>query len=164
VAPFSKGAALGYTPIYLVISTGGVFWGGAGSSIWSIMLLLGAMFTIKYSRQPTSLEQRVAGVVVNALLAGFSVQGMIVYHMAYYAANSQQQQNNFTPYNVIRIVVIVLSGICLLRLYQVMLRTSSKGERFRSPLFHLLKKIVPYPVILTICQIRRDCVSMDIQG
>ena len=146
--PFTKGAGLGHTSTSRVVITGLLLLGGVGSSVWSMMLLFGALFTVQYSRQPTHKEQVIACVVVNALLVGYTIQVMVATHAAWHAISYRLHSETFHYYNVIRLVLIVLSGICLLRLYQVMMQTSIKGERFRSPLFHLLKKIAPYVIIL----------------
>jgi hypothetical protein len=37
--PFAKGATLGFTSTVLVMETGGIFLGGVGASVWSMMLL-----------------------------------------------------------------------------------------------------------------------------
>jgi hypothetical protein len=38
-APFATGAALGYPPTAIIVGTGGVFLGGLGASVWSMMML-----------------------------------------------------------------------------------------------------------------------------
>ena len=126
-----------------------------GATVWSMMMLVSVLFTVHYGRQPTPKEQLLSGVIVNLLLIAFTVQGMVRTHVAYHADSlrSQKRLNVLNSYLVGRVVLIALSGICLLRLCQVMLWTSVKGERFRSPLFHLLKKIAPYTIILVVVRI-----------
>jgi hypothetical protein len=112
------------------------------------MLLLGALFTVHSGRQPSHKEQLVVGVLINVLLIGFSIYGMITTHVAWHGGTYSDFRYIWGYYRTSRIVLIVLSSVCLLYLYQVMLQTSIKGERFRSPLFHLLRKIAPYVIIL----------------
>ena len=152
--PFATGAAQGIPSTTIVMTTGGLFWGGMGASAWSMMMLVSVLFTVHYGRQPTPKEQLISGVIVNLLLIAFTVQAMVRTHAAYYAdsLNDQKRLRVFNDYLVGRVVLIVLSGICLLRLYQVMLRTSQvlKVKRFKIPLFHLLKRIAPYTIILVV--------------
>ena len=141
---------LGNSSTVRVLGTGGALWGGIGASTWAFMLLLGALFTVHSGRQPSHKEQIVVGVLINVLLIGFSIYGMIVTHVAWHEGTYSDFRHIWIYYRIIRIVLIVLSSVCLLYLYQVMLQTSIKGERFRSPLFHLLKKIAPYVIILMV--------------
>ena len=147
--PFNTGAAQGHPPTAVMMATGGIFLGGTGATIWSMMMLVGVLFTVHYGRQPTHKEQRISGVVVNLLLIAFAVQAMVRIDLAWYSDNPSRKKilNN---YLVGRVALVVLSGICLLRLCQLMLNTSIKGQRSKSPLFHLLKKIAPYTIILAV--------------
>ena len=140
-----------------VMTTGGLFLGGTGASVWSLMMLFSVLFTVHYSRQPNPKEQLISCVIVNLLLIAFAVQAMVRCQISIHnadGAHAKRWIQIFNGYNIGRIVFIVLSGICLLRLYQIMLRTSQslKVARSRIPLFHLLKKIVPYTIILAVAR------------
>ena len=114
-----------------------------------MMLLVSALFTVQYGRQPSYKEQIVSCVCVYLLLLGVAIPAAIVCHTAWYDVSRAQEHFAYWKYyDLVRIALIVLSVGVLLRLYQVLLRTSIKSERFRSPLFHLLKKIMWYPIIL----------------
>jgi hypothetical protein len=148
--PVATGAARGYSSTTTVLTAGGIYVGGVGASVWSAMMLVSVLFTVQYGRQPNPKEQRITGVIVNLLILAIAAQAMVRTRMVWDAGNHEGFRVIHNQDDIIRLALIVFSGICLLRLYQVMLQTSVKGERFRSPLFHLLKKIVPYTIILIV--------------
>jgi hypothetical protein len=134
-----------------VIDNGGIIIGGSGSSLWSLLLLLGALFMVRYQRQPTDKEQRIAFVLVTILLIGYGIPNMIVSHTTFIDITRKSEARPlWRLYGYVRLSLIGLCFIFLLHLYYVMLQTSAKGDRKRHPLYHLLRKITPYPIIQSI--------------
>jgi len=129
--------------------------GGTGSSLWSLMLLVSASFTVYYSRQPTAREQLAAIIVVNALLFGYAIPNAFPFYKAYLDIGTRFDlyMACWTIYDYVRLTLIGLSATVLSYLYYVMVATSVKGQRNRSPLYHLLWKIVPYPIILSVARL-----------
>jgi len=129
--------------------------GGTGSSLWSLMLLVSASFTVYYSRQPTAREQLAAIIVVNALLFGYAIPNIVAFNTAYLDIGTRFDlyMACWAIYDYVRLTLIGLSATVLSYLYYVMVATSVKGQRNRSPLYHLLWKIVPYPIILSVARL-----------
>jgi len=134
---------------------GGVNVGGIGSSLWSFLLLTGALFTVDVGRMPTYYESLVFAIVANMLLFAYSVPATDVEYQAHKIANSTNPDLFLYVllYDYIRAAFIGLSIVVISRLYYVLLVTTAIGERKRSPLYHLLRKIVVYPIILTVSRI-----------
>jgi hypothetical protein len=55
------------------IFTFGFIFGGCGAALFSLMLVLGAAFTVEYKRKPTRREELAALVVSHALLVGYGI-------------------------------------------------------------------------------------------
>jgi len=145
----SGGYASGESSTLRVLTIGSLFLGGVGSSAWSLIMLLGALFTVLKHRQPSTHEQIYAFVVVNSLLLGFAIAGMNATYDAYTDLTNYHELWIFWKlYDYIRVSLLGFSGIALSILYYMMIKTSKKGERQRSPLYHLLRKIVPYTLFL----------------
>lgn len=147
VIPATKNTALRVVDYFFALMA------GIGSSTWAFMLLLGALYAVHYGRQPTGKEQLVACVVCNVFCVGYAVPcGMYMHYTI------QDPTHGFTwfelrrGYDMIRLALIVLSTAVMLRLYYVMLQTSAKGQRAHHPLYHLLKKIVAYPILLSVAR------------
>jgi hypothetical protein len=119
--------------------------GGYGASIWAIMLIVAADFTAEMGRPPTRTEENISCVVVHALML---VQ---VYHICAAAYISSDAPHDFIDqvliYDSTRVVLIFLSAAVVARMYYVLCKMAPKGQRHRSPLYHLLRKLVYYPLV-----------------
>lgn len=124
--------------------------GGLGSAIWACMLLVGALFTVHCNRQPTEKEQRITTWVVIIALAGYTIPTVLAIHDAFEDKSRQEAHALWEIYDQLRLSLIGCSVLVMLRLFHIMLRTSVKGERRRHPLYHLLRKIIIYPMMLTV--------------
>jgi len=130
------------------MATFGTSMGGLGSSLWSFLILLSALFPVEYGRLITGNEQVIGTAVVYTVMIGYSI------HMAiagYYSpSNIDGWNRGWLQYDYMSFSIISLILLCFLRLYYKMMVTSIRRERSRSPLYHLLKRVVPYPVIISI--------------
>jgi len=122
---------------------------GIGVSMWSLMMLIGAAFTVQYHRLPTRGEQLVSFLCINTLLIAFAIPCMMATYTAFKdTARYPELWVFWQMYDYIRIVLILISILAIVFLIYVMIKLSSPGERWRSPLYHLLRKIVPYTLFL----------------
>jgi hypothetical protein len=145
------GCAQGNSAFVRVMAKGGSVLGGLGSSTWSVMLLAGAFFTVHFNRQPARKECLVTGVVVNTLVVAYTAPNMTATHTVFVDISRYPEAwTVYRIYDYIRLALIGFSAIIILCLYYVMLRTSVPGERKRHPLYHLLRKVVFYPIIMAI--------------
>ena len=88
-------------------------------------------------------------IAVNAALVFYTIPYMWKAYFGFFDVKVMSEYWGYWLwYDRLRIMLIVLSAIAMLRLYYVMLRTSAKGERRKHPLYHLLRKVVPYPMVL----------------
>ena len=67
-------------------------------------------------------------------------------------------------YDYVRLSLIGISFIVILQLYHAMLQTSRKGDRKRHPLYHLLCKITPYSIILSLSRFGATSYKWIYQG
>ena len=129
----------------------GIQAGGIGCSLWSFMILACALFTVHFGRQPSKKEELIAGVTLNVAIWAYSIPVAMIAYLVYKRQYPLEKVFIFVRlYDVIRIGFIVLSMIVLLWLYYILRKTSIKGQRERSPLYHLLRKLIPYPIICLI--------------
>ena len=133
------------------IFAAGFTFGGYGAALWSLMLLLVADLAAEKSWLPSRREAIVAVVVVHLLML---VQVYPMCAAAYgYSAKPHLFIHQVVIYDAMRIALIVLSLLVLLRLYIVLRRTTVNGQRHRSPLYHLLRKLVLYPIVQSVCRL-----------
>ena len=137
-----------------MIDNGGIILGGVGASAWSFMLLLSALSTVHNGRQPSVWLQRYAGVAVNAALVAFTIPFMIKCHEVFLdITRFSEYWPYWKVYDFVRLLLLALSALIMFRLYYVMRQTSIPSERTRSPLYHLLHRILPYPIILAVSRL-----------
>jgi len=157
--PLFKSAATGgsgyvgsLTSLHVFIY-GGANLGGIGSSVWSFMILVGAVFTVHSGRQPTNREQLSTSILINLLVVANMIPAARYSYIAYVNPSRKDEFFVFrTVYDYIRITFIALSMALCVQLYYDLIKRSARGERQRCPLYHLLRKIVPYPLILIIAR------------
>ena len=131
-----------YTALFVI--------GGYGASLWAIMLIVAADFTAEMGRPPTRTEENISCVVVHVLML---VQ---VYHICAGAYISSDDPHEFVDqvliYDMVRLALIFLSAAAVARMYYVLCKMAPKGQRRRSPLYHLLRKLVYYPLVQCLCR------------
>ena len=152
--PFVEAAARGYSSTFNVVVVFMVVFCGVGASLWSLMLLGSALFTVQYGRQPSRTEQMVATACAYLLMLSAAIPAAVICHQSFYdVSRASEHFDYWRNYDIIRITLIVLSFIVLVRLYQFMLNMSLPGERHKSPLYHLIRKIMWYPIILSVARL-----------
>ena len=136
----------------------GIYIGGIGCSLWSFMILACALFTVHFGRQPSKKEELIAGVTLNVAIWAYSIPATEIEYLVYKEELTAEKLWLLSLlWDFIRIGFIVLSMVVVLWLYYILRKTSIKGQRERSPLYHLLRKLIPYPII---CLISRSGASV----
>ena len=124
---------------------------GYGAALWSIMLLIAALFTVEMGRKPTYREEIGAFVFVHVLM--FSYFWPIT-RAGYYASTDMQAfVDQIIIYDISRLVLIGISFLVMFRFYFVFLKMSVPNERKRSPLYHLILKLIFYPLVQCMCRL-----------
>jgi len=126
----------------------GYSFGGAGAAVWSLYLILLAMFTVQAGRQPTQKEQLWVTLGSFFILACY---GVPYFTAGYEASQSLAGLKKFGDllviYNYLRLAIIGLSFIAVSRMWLLLNRVTAEGQRKKSPLYHLLRKLVLYPIV-----------------
>ena len=129
----------------------GIMLGGIGSSIWAFMILACALFTVHFGRNLTLKEQFIAFYSITLIHWIYSVVVATIFTRGYMQLVSPETVFYYlSVYDYIRVTFIALSMIVFLRLCYVLFATTAKGQRNRSPLYHLLFKLAPYPITILI--------------
>ena len=137
-------------PLDCTIAVFGFGIGGYGSAIWSLMMVVAAAFTVEMGRKPSYREEIIALVSTNVLILPHCI---FFARSAYYSATNRQEFNHqLEIYNVARLVLIVISILVICRMYCVLRKVSVAGQRKSSPMYHLLRKIVYYPIVQCVCR------------
>ena len=129
----------------------GFFGGGIGASVWSLMIIIAATFTVYYGREPTKKEAYIVFVLVNMLVLAWTIFGAIVG----YNANSDRKYfgTALFHYNNMRIAIIVFTAAALAWMLWLVRKVTAKSEQKLSPLYHLVKRLAVYPIIQVVCRL-----------
>jgi len=123
--------------------------GGLGASLFSFLMLISALFTVHTGRMATRKEQYGVIMSVYVFMIGYSIyMGTIGYKAS--ATNFHSWRRAWLYFDYLTSILISASAMCALRLYYVMIRKSIHGERSRSPLYHLLRRVAIYPVLVSV--------------
>jgi hypothetical protein len=125
----------------------GFVYGGTGAASFSLLLIIGALFTIEYQRKTTFYEELIIFGIIHVLLIAYSIPNWIA---AY-------EDNNFvfylTLYQYVRFGLIFLSFFAIIRIYLHLKRISLKKYRKEHPLYHLVRKLVYYPIVQSVTRL-----------
>ena len=127
------------------VFSAGYSFGGAGAAVWSMYLIILAIFTIEMGRQPSAKEQFYTALVTNLVLGAFAIP----FFKAGYGASSDLKAfgDLLVIYNHVRLSLIAMSFGAVCRMGWLLRKVTAIGKRSTSPLYHLLRKLVLYPVV-----------------
>jgi len=145
-------------------SVAGTFYGGCGTAMFSLLLIAGALLTVEFNRRPTKCEEVLTFVFVQILMIAYIVPNWVAAYRVTpqheWTVNSQNQIyipeylvsiESYTKlldlYQYVRFGLTGLSFLVILRMYVILLKVSTKYHRKKSPLYHLLVKLVFYPIV-----------------
>ena len=135
--------------IFRGVATAFTFLGGLGSSMFSFLMLISALFTVHTGRMATRNEQYGVIASVYVFMIGYSIyMGTVGYSAS--VTNSHSWRRAWLYFDYVIVILILASAMCVLRLYYVMIRKSIHGERSRSPLYHLLRRVAIYPALVSV--------------
>ena len=127
------------------ISSIGFSVGGSGAAIWSIIILASAVYTIEWQRKPSSHDQKKIFVVVTLILIGY---GIPYYIAGYNAASDIVAFGDYlVAFNYLRLALIGVSFLFMARMFYLLYQKTLQKERFDSPLYHLCRKLIFYPIV-----------------
>ncbi len=134
------------------LATVGFVGGGLGAAIFSCILIATAVFTIEKRRRFTKTETNLIFAAAFLMIIGYSIP----YYLVGYAAlpNGLVTYGHYlVTYNYVRLALIFLSLLILLRLLYMFYRLTEKGARKSSPIYHLLRKLVLYPIVQSVTRL-----------
>lgn len=119
--------------------------GGAGAATWSIMIMSCCWWTAERGMEPSKRKEMTIFFFVNFLLLAY---GAASAYQGYHAADDKPMYGYYlVVYNYLRLALIGASVLIFCRLYYILTLVSVANNRQRSPLYHLLRKIVYYPLV-----------------
>ena len=128
--------------------------GGCGASLWSFLMICAVIFTVETRRHPAAREWNIMVIIFNCALIAFAIP---LAKAAYYAHENATTLAGLTvwlhAYDYIRLTFVGLSFLFLIRLYYSMQRFTKPNSEHRRALFHLIRKIMWYPLLQCISRI-----------
>ncbi len=133
----------------------GQYMGGLGAGIWSLLIIVVCWVTSELGRKPNKCEERTAFVLINFLVLAYGASGA---YQGYHFYNPNHITHfmpffNIEVYIYLRLALIGVSLLVICRLYYVLTLVSYANNRQRSPLYHLLRKIIYYPIVQCITRL-----------
>ena len=134
-----------------MLHTFGYTFGGIGAASYAFLLIAATTFMVQYARQPTQFEQNAMFVILEALILTWAVIQCIGGYNSY--DHPTQYANLLVIYSYGRLVIIGMTAILLIFLYYRVRQVTSVADRGSSPLYHLVKKLVWYPIVQIVCRL-----------
>jgi hypothetical protein len=117
----------------------------------ALMIILATAFIVEVGRHPTDKEKRVAFCVTQGFIACWTV----VYTYGGYHAhdNLGLYTSLLTVYNNARLAIIGITLVAMGRLYYKMRQVTHGSDRGVSPLYHLSRRLMFYPIVQIVCRL-----------
>ncbi len=130
---------------------GGFTMGGIGAAIWALMSSALTLFMVEFGRRPTEFETRVTFLLIHVFILGWAVPFSVG---MYSSRNDSGYYGHFwQSYNICRMVLIGVITVVMLRLYYRMRQVTAGKDKTRSPLYHLTRRLILYPVIQVVSRL-----------
>jgi hypothetical protein len=147
-----KGASVSHRLCTGMLFVGGFTFGGFGAALFSMMILVSATFVVLRNHEPTQRQQYIASGLVHLFMISWAVPNIIG---GYYAGEDPARFGELlVNYNYARLFIIGMTlAIMALLLFKFRQFAPTAEARMRSPLYHLIRKLIYYPVIQVICRV-----------
>jgi len=124
---------------------------GIGAAVWALMLIVSVAFVEQYRRQPSRVECIGAVLTVHGFMLGWAVPFGIGGYNAH--RDLLRHTSLMVVYNDVRLGIIVVTFSVIMWLYYKMHRATRGTVMSHSPLYHLTRKLVLYPLVQCVCQV-----------
>ena len=127
---------------------GGIVIGGMGASLWSLMILLAAIFTVMRKKTPTKAQQMASFIGINALIAAYGVAFRVL-----------ADRNISIGYSAARFAIIGLDFLAFFKIFHLYRQKGVGKDRTQNPLFHVLRRLIFYPIIQVITRLGATAIN-----
>ena len=140
------------------VVTAGFVFGGLGAATFSWILLALATFTIDSGRELTAKEQNIVVIGVHFFLIIYTIPYILVAYRS--DVDIVLFDKYVVVYNYMRFLMIGISFLIIARFIYLFFKLTEKGFRVSTPLYHLLMKLIWYPLVQ--CVTRLGISSYDL--
>jgi len=115
------------------------------------MIVITTLFIVELGRQPTEVEKHVAFCATQGFI--FCWTGVYAYGGYNAHDNLKLYTTLLNVYNHTRLAIIGLTLLAMGRLYYKMRLVTARADRHCSPLYHLTRRLLFYPIVQIICRL-----------
>ncbi len=127
--------------LYAALST----LGGIGAAVWSMLIIGVTAFVVEFGRQPTDYEKYLVSFLSQSFIFGWTIFCTVT--STNYAEDPNDYNKAMIYYTNCRLVIIGITILLMMLMYYRMRQFTQGMDQTQSPLYHLTRRLIFYPVV-----------------
>jgi len=130
------------------IEYAGIIFGGMGASMWSLMILVTAIYTVRMRKSPTRRQQLLAFIMVTSLVTAYTIAYKIC-----------DDKNVSLRYSQVRLAMIAFDFAAFAWIFCIYQKRGVGKDKTQNPLYHVLRRLGFYPLIQVACRLGAEALN-----